>query len=91
MSKNTSGKNVSLTPEMEKFIQDKIDAGFYGTASEVIREGLRLLKHQDELREAQLDELRGEIQKGRDDIKNGNIDTVDNVRIRLKNARKTSK
>ena len=34
--------NVSLTPELEQFIYSKVKSGFYGSASEVIREGLRL-------------------------------------------------
>lgn len=35
--------NVSLTPSLEKFIQEKVDSGMYNSASEVIREALRLL------------------------------------------------
>jgi len=42
--------NVSLTPELEKFIDGKVESGFYNNASEVIREGLRLLKEHDEVR-----------------------------------------
>lgn len=41
--------NVSLTPELEKFIDCKVESGFYNNASEVIRAALRLLKDQDEL------------------------------------------
>lgn len=42
--------NVSLTPELEKFVESKVDSGLYNNASEVIREGLRLLKEHDEVR-----------------------------------------
>lgn len=42
--------NVSLTPELEKFIDAKVESGFYNNASEVVREGLRLLKEHDEIR-----------------------------------------
>jgi antitoxin ParD1/3/4 len=42
--------NVSLTPELEKFIEAKVESGFYNNASEVVREGLRLLKENDEVR-----------------------------------------
>ena len=42
--------NVSLTPELEKFIDGKVESGFYNNASEVVREGLRLLKEHDEIR-----------------------------------------
>jgi antitoxin ParD1/3/4 len=42
--------NVSLTPELEKFVEKKVESGLYNNASEVIREGLRLLKEHDEVR-----------------------------------------
>ncbi len=42
--------NVSLTPELERFVDDKVESGLYNNASEVIREGLRLLKEHDEVR-----------------------------------------
>src|ERR1700688_4326558 len=42
--------NVSLTPELEKFVEGKVDSGLYNNASEVIRESLRLLKEHDEVR-----------------------------------------
>jgi antitoxin ParD1/3/4 len=42
--------NVSLTPELERFIDAKVESGLYNNASEVVREGLRLLKEQDEVR-----------------------------------------
>jgi len=42
--------NVSLTPELERFVQGKVSSGLYNNASEVIREGLRLLKEHDEVR-----------------------------------------
>lgn len=43
--------NVSLTPELERFVTDKVDTGLYQTASEVVREALRLLKDRDVERE----------------------------------------
>ena len=58
--------NVSLTPELEKYISTKVASGLYQSASEVIREGLRLLKDQDSLREIRLNELRQQIQAGID-------------------------
>jgi antitoxin ParD1/3/4 len=42
--------NISLTPELEKFVEEKVASGLYNNASEVIREGLRLLKEHDEIR-----------------------------------------
>jgi len=48
--------NVSLTPELEKLVNDKVRSGLYQTASEVVREALRLLKQRD-------DEARREAQR----------------------------
>ena len=42
--------NVSLTPELEQYVDAKVESGLYNNASEVVREGLRLLKEQDEVR-----------------------------------------
>jgi antitoxin ParD1/3/4 len=42
--------NVSLTPELEKLVQEKVKSGLYHSASEVIRDALRLLQERDELR-----------------------------------------
>jgi antitoxin ParD1/3/4 len=58
--------NVSLTPELEKLVQEKVASGLYHSASEVIREALRLLKERDSLREIKLQKLRAEIQLGLD-------------------------
>ncbi len=56
--------NVSLTPELEKLVQEKVASGLYNSASEVIRESLRLLHERDRVREIRLEELRKEIKKG---------------------------
>ena len=58
--------NVSLTPHLEKLVQGKVESGLYNSASEVMREALRLMEERDQLRELRLMELRREIQKGID-------------------------
>jgi antitoxin ParD1/3/4 len=50
----------------EKFIKDLVDSGRYATASEVMREGLRLVEEREERRKAKLEALRAAIQEGRD-------------------------
>ncbi len=63
--------NVSLTPELENFVQEKVKSGLYNSASEVLRESLRLLKERDMLKDIQRDELRREIMLGVEQIRNG--------------------
>ena len=46
--------NVSLTPELEKFVSTKVNTGRYNSASEVVREALRLLEENDRVRAQQL-------------------------------------
>ena len=58
--------NFSLPSAMESFIRKQVKSGRYGNASEVVREGLRLLMHEMETREKKLAALRHEIQKGLD-------------------------
>jgi antitoxin ParD1/3/4 len=47
--------NVSLTPELDQFVAAKVSSGRYGSASEVVREALRLLEERDHARITQLD------------------------------------
>lgn len=58
--------NISLTPRLEELVKGKVESGFYNSASEVMREALRLLEERDQLRELRLEELRREIRKGLD-------------------------
>ncbi len=44
--------NVSLTPELAAFVQDRVASGRYGSASEVVRAGLRLLEADERLKHA---------------------------------------
>jgi len=60
------GMNVNLTPQLEEMVRAKVASGLYGSASEVVREALRLMGEQDRLREARLSELKAEIRRGLD-------------------------
>lgn len=60
------GMNVNLTPQLEELVRSKVSSGLYTSASEVVREALRLMEEQDRLRQAKLDELRRDVRKGLD-------------------------
>ena len=71
--------NVSLTSELEKYVSEKVASGLYHSASEVVREGLRLLKDQDALRAMRLNDLRQQIQQGIDSGDSQPLDIEDVV------------
>ena len=56
--------NVSLTPELERMVQDKVAGGRYASASEVVREALRLLEARDRTEAEKLAWLRQAWQEG---------------------------
>lgn len=63
--------NISLTPELEKWVQSKVESGLYGSSSEVVREALRLFYHYDEEKALKLSQLREDIQTGLEQLKAG--------------------
>lgn len=85
--------NVSLTPELEKYVSEKVESGLYHSASEVIREGLRLLKDQDALRKVRLHQVRQQIQEGMNSGESQPLnveDVIDRGRKRHAQRSKTS-
>jgi antitoxin ParD1/3/4 len=69
--KGTSLMNVHLTQELEQLVQSRVKSGRYGSASEVVRDALRLLADRDELMELRKQELRKKIAQGLDSLKRG--------------------
>ena len=67
--------NVSLTRELESFITGLVDSGMYYSASEVVRDSLRLLREQEEIKRLRVAELRKEIMLGVEDMKAGRYTT----------------
>lgn len=63
--------NVSLTPELEKFVQNKVTSGMYTSASEVIRESLRLLHTHDDLQAQKIGQLNQAIELGLQQLTEG--------------------
>ena len=69
--------NVSLTPELEKYVSDKVASGRYTSASEVVREALRLLEREETSRKEQLDEFNRELQRRIDSVARGEYVTAE--------------
>ncbi len=75
--------NVSLTPELEKFVSAKVDSGRYNSASEVVREALRLLEEYDQARSIQLAGFNQELGRRLESLDNGNRIKPEEARARL--------
>ncbi|MFW6012292.1 MAG: type II toxin-antitoxin system ParD family antitoxin [bacterium] len=56
--------NISLSPELEDFVATRVASGRYLTASEVVRDGLRLLEERERLREETLARVRQKVEDG---------------------------
>lgn len=69
--------NVSLPPELEARVRQRVESGMYGSASEVIREALRLFEAYEQVKAVQLDGLRRDIAMGLDDAKKGRMKEID--------------
>jgi antitoxin ParD1/3/4 len=64
-------RNISLTQTLDQYIEERVRSGAFQNASEVVREGLRLLKKQEDEHQAKLERLRAAIQVGLDEIERG--------------------
>jgi antitoxin ParD1/3/4 len=80
--------NVSLTPELEKFVNHKVESGRYNSASEVVREALRLLEEHDHARAAQLVEFNEELGRRLASLDRG--EHIDPARTRARLQRKSA-
>jgi len=79
--------NISLTPELERLVSEKVQTGRYASASEVIREGLRLLEEQDQLKQRRLAEVRQKIDRGLEQLDRGQGVPGEEARTRLRRAK----
>ena len=63
--------NVSLGEKFEKYLEEKVRSGDYMSASEVIRDALRLKMQDEEAYQTKLERLRGDIKAGWDQLDRG--------------------
>jgi antitoxin ParD1/3/4 len=64
-------RNINLTDHLDRFIQGEVGSGRYGNASEVVREGLRLMERRKREEHAKLKWLRSAVRQGLDEIDRG--------------------
>jgi antitoxin ParD1/3/4 len=75
--------NVSLTPELERLVEEKVSSGRYKSASEVVRHALREFSDREREYESRLEALRRDIQQGIDSLDAGRGSPGDEVFARL--------
>ena len=87
--------NVSLTPELEKFVEKEVRSGLYQTASEVVRAGLRRLKEDQTARFPQppktLEELEARLLESIDQLDHGRGEDGEKVIRRLRKRMKEAR
>ena len=64
-------RNINLTEHLDHFVERQVSSGRYGNASEIVRDGLRLLEEQEQERQAKLKALRQAAKQSFDAIDDG--------------------
>ena len=80
--------NVSLTPELERYVASKVAEGLYNSQSEVVRHGLRLLFERDQLLDARIAEVKKAVTEGLEEARRGELigdeQVVSQLQVRTK-------
>ncbi|MCB1018979.1 MAG: type II toxin-antitoxin system ParD family antitoxin [Bryobacterales bacterium] len=84
MATNRTTVNISLTPELGEFLQDRVKSGRYQTTSEVVREALRLLERQERERDLAFEGLKAKLERGAAQAERGELLDGDEVFGELK-------
>jgi antitoxin ParD1/3/4 len=73
MATHRTTVNVSLTPELDAFLQSRVKSGRYQTTSEVVREALRLLERQERERDEAFQQLKAKLERGAAQAERGEL------------------
>jgi antitoxin ParD1/3/4 len=74
--------NVSLPMELEARVREHVASGLYGSASEVVREALRLFEAYQSVQQSSLAALKADIDQGLIDIEAGRVSKMDMAAIK---------
>ena len=72
-------RNINLTERLDHFVAKQVSSGRYGNASEVVREGLRLMEQRTAEERAKLRWLRVAVKQGQDEIERGDVRQYDSI------------
>jgi len=79
MATHRTTVNVSLTPELDAFLQSRVKSGRYQTTSEVVREALRLLERHERERDDAFQQLKAKLERGAKQAERGELLDGDQV------------
>ena len=79
MATHRTTVNISITPELDAFLQAKVESGRYQTTSEVVREALRLLERQEQERDEAFNQLKAKLDQGAAQAERGELLDGDEV------------
>jgi len=79
MATHRTTVNISITPELDAFLQSRVDSGRYQTTSEVVREALRLLERQEQERDQAFLQLKTKLETGAAQAERGDLLDGDQV------------
>ncbi len=82
--------SYTLGNHFESFVKDMVQSGRYATASEVMRDGLRLMEEREKTRIAKLDALRANVQEGLDSGPSEPLDMAE-IKATARNQRERTK
>lgn len=71
--------NISLTPDLEQFIQNQVNSGKYASSEEVVKAALQAFIQQHDLYKGRFDELQREIMIGVEASKRGEVIDADTL------------
>jgi antitoxin ParD1/3/4 len=80
--------NVSLTPQLEELVRQKVSSGRYNSASEVVREALRLMDAYEAVRATALAKLRADVEAGWQQVEEGKVRDFDPGAIKRRGREK---
>jgi antitoxin ParD1/3/4 len=84
MAAHRTTVNVSLTPELDAFLQSRVKSGRYQTTSEVVREALRLLQREEQERDETFQQLKKKLEEGAAQAARGELLDGDDVFAELR-------
>ncbi|MBV8144191.1 MAG: type II toxin-antitoxin system ParD family antitoxin [Gammaproteobacteria bacterium] len=83
--------NVSLTPQLEELVREKVSSGRYNSASEVVREALRLMDTYERVRATALARLRADVEAGWQQVEEGRVADFDPEAIKRRGREKLAR